>query len=327
MLLRRTVFCTLCLSSLFGLSTRVVRSETSRDRLTAQALSDEAARLMASGNYPAGCRKYEESERLDPSAERLFAVADCHERQGKIATAWVALSEASEMADLRGQSSLADEARAHKKHLEPYLGRLNVSVSEEAAGITGLQIERDGVVLARAAWGLGVPVDPGVHVISATAPGRQKWSAEIGLAPGPGTVSLRVPTLAVDESLFERRDGSPLPTASVSNVPSGLPDAEPSSESTGGGQRTVGIVLGATGIASLAVGAGFALAAASTHDELMAECAADLCPPSAAAARDTWRTQASIADVALGLGVASLAAGVVIYFLTPSSEGTKRAHQ
>ncbi len=327
MLLRRTALCTLSISWLLGLPARVVRSEPSRDRMTAEVLADEAAKLMSRGDYAAGCNKYEDSERLDPSPERLVTLANCRERQGKTASAWLALGEASEMAERRGYSRVAEEARRNKKRLDPHLGRLNIVVADDAAGIAGLEISRDGSVVARAAWGLGIPVDPGSHVISATAPGRQRWSAEVGLAPGPSTVSVRVPALAVDNALFERRDGSPLPTIPA-RAPAPPPENQAASDdSTGRSQRTVGLVLGATGVAGLAVGAVFAVAARSTHDEIQEQCVADLCPPSTLALRDSWRAQANIANVALGLGVASLAGGAIVYFSAPSAARTQRARQ
>src|SRR5664279_1214733 len=68
------------------------------DVATAQALFDEGKRLMNAGNFAEGCPKLVESQRLDPGGGTLFAIAICHEGEGKTATAWadynVALAEA-----------------------------------------------------------------------------------------------------------------------------------------------------------------------------------------------------------------------------------------
>jgi hypothetical protein len=326
-MLRHASLVTLSACLVMSLS-RTARSDTSSDRLGAEALAEEAATLMSAGQYEKGCKKYEEAALLDESPTRLLTLAACHERRGKVASAWATLSEAAEVADARGDARSAASARESQKRLEPHIGRLKVVVPDEAQ-VDDLVISRDGVPLSYSLWGLPVAVDPGPHVIRVTAPGRQSWQVEVGLMPGKGTVVLQVPPLAVDPEsarfdrerfLLERREG-PI----SSSEPSTTRAAETPSfdESAGRAQRTVGIVLAGAGVVSLALGTGFALAAHRSNDDLDKICAGNTCPVEAVDLVDQERAQAARANIALGLGALALAGGAVVYFTAPTSRSPK----
>ena len=53
-----------------------------------------------------------------------------------------------------------------------------VVVGAEIVG-PGLQVTRDGTPLGRAAWGTLIPIDPGVHTVDATLPGKKPWHASV----------------------------------------------------------------------------------------------------------------------------------------------------
>ncbi len=312
---------------------RTAWSDMPSDRLGAEALAEEAAKLMSQGEYEKGCKKYEESALLDESPSRLLKLASCHERRGKVASAWATLGEAAELAEARGELHKAALALENQKRLEPHIGRLKVIVPEEAQ-LDDLVITRDGAPLAYALWGLAVAIDPGPHVIHVTAPGRQSWQAEIGLMPGPSTVLLRVPVLQVDSDratfdrerrLLERREGSqPAPISLGGSAFEAKAPSEPAvDDSIGSTQRTIGLVLAGTGVASLAVGTGFALAARSTHNDLLAMCAGNVCSASAVELLSEERSQVLRSNVALGVGLAALAGGAVVYFSAPTSRSPR----
>ena len=316
-----------------------VRSETPSDppprisqgrRLGAEALADDGAKLMVRGEYEAACRKYEEAAHLERSPARLLTLASCYERCGKVATAWATLGEAAELAEARGEPKKAALARETLKRLAPNVGRLKVMVPDEAQ-VDDLVITRDGAPLAHSLWGVPVPIDPGPHVIRVTALGRQSWQVEVGLLPGPSTMLLRIPVLAVDPEraideerrFLDRRDGTmstrrPL----VAAAPERAIDAS-GDETIGSTQRTLGLVLVGTGVTALALGAAFSLSSRSTRDDLDATCAGNVCPPSSMVLFDEARAEAVRANVSLGIGLVALASGVVVYFSAPSSRAAQ----
>src|SRR5208283_4381170 len=62
-------------------------------------------------------------------------------------------------------------------------------------GTAGLEIRLDGQPVAAGDVGLAIPVDPGVHVVEARAPGKGTWSGTASTADGAKTV-ITVPLLA-----------------------------------------------------------------------------------------------------------------------------------
>ncbi|HMJ52076.1 MAG TPA: hypothetical protein VK540_08365 [Polyangiaceae bacterium] len=320
-----------------GLASPAAHAETPTDRLEAEALAGAAAALVARGEYAHACRKYEASARLDPGARRFMKLADCQERAGMTARAWMSYGDAQDWAQTRGDNVLAGSARDNAKRLDAKLGRIEIVVPP-GNEIEGLQIRRDGALVADAVRGVPVPVDTGLHVISAAAPGRRAWSTTIGLSPGKTTVSVVIPFLDED------RDPalSPDPTPSSSSparpddrdtapwrdraplapalAPSAQPDFDPD---RGGTQRTVGWVLGGTGLASLAVGTIFALQASSTRASLNDSCAQGACGAPVREQLDTMRAQATASNVFFLGGVASLAGGAIVYFTAPAQRAER----
>jgi hypothetical protein len=315
-------------------------AETPTDRADAEALGRAGATLFERGEYTHACVKYEASARLDPNARRFMTLAECQERAGMPARAWMSFGDAQDWAQSRGDKVLAGTTRDNAKRLEARLGRIEIVVPPDNE-IEGLQIRRDGAPVSEAVLGVPVPVDPGVHVISATAPGRRAWSTTIGLSPGKTTVSVIVPFLdeAGDAGLSFEPIRSSLPPARPDDrdaaqarerAPLHLPvapardaDFDPDPGKT---QRIVGWVLGGTGLAGLAAGTIFAFKASSTQSSLN-----DLCPNQArcdASARDhidTMRVQATTANVFFLGGLASLVGGAIVYFTAPSPQHRERS--
>ena len=57
--------------------------------MMAQALFDDARRLVDQGDVEQACPKFEESNRLDPGIGVQFRLADCYEQVGRLARAWI----------------------------------------------------------------------------------------------------------------------------------------------------------------------------------------------------------------------------------------------
>lgn len=186
-----------------GLAVVPARSEICTDPITAESLSQAASELARKGDHRQACAYYQKSVRLDPSTRRYLKVAECQEKAGMTASAWLTFAEARDRAEERGEKDLAVVARHGAARLEGALVRIAI-VAPDSMDIDGLEIRRDGARVPEAALGVAVPIDPGPHVITATAPGRHGWSMQIGLAPGRTTVTVTVPNLE------ERRDERPL---------------------------------------------------------------------------------------------------------------------
>lgn len=236
------------------------------DAAAAEALFEEARRLAEEGRYAEACPKFAESNRLDPGVGVLMYLGACHERMGRVASAWAAFREARHGAELQGRADRVATATERIAALEPRLPRLRIVVGPDAS-IAGLEVKRDDVILGEAMWSTPVPVDPGAHAIAAQAPGYEPWEGAIEAKEGQ-VVSIEIPPL--------RLARSPIAGAAPSAGPTPPADAPPpratSAGDAGSGQRTAAAITWGVGGASLVAGAVFGLVAASQWSSAQDHC-------------------------------------------------------
>jgi hypothetical protein len=142
-----------------------------------ERLFQEGRALMLEGRYAEACPKLEESQRIDPHVGTLLNLAACHERQGKIATAWVEFQQALAAARAEGQAEREELARARIEALDPRVPRLSITVPASSRAAVSL----DGAPIHPGAFGKEMPVDPGGHVVVAVEPGKKTFSVEFEL--------------------------------------------------------------------------------------------------------------------------------------------------
>ncbi|HKO90379.1 MAG TPA: hypothetical protein VJU61_04460, partial [Polyangiaceae bacterium] len=101
------------------------------DPVTAEVLFQEARALLQAGQLDQACPKFIESHRLDPATGTLLAVATCHERQGKLATAWSEFTKAAGRARQESSEDRVSLAVQRADELQPRLSTLSISVPPE----------------------------------------------------------------------------------------------------------------------------------------------------------------------------------------------------
>ena len=284
----------------------------------AQKAFDEGMKLLEAGKTAEACPKLEESQRLDPAMGTQFRLAECWEKLGRTASAWALFRQVVSEAQAAGRDDRAVVSTARATALEARLTRILIIVAPSAR-VPGLIIRRDGAAVDEALFGRAVAVDPGTHLITATAPGKKAWEAQ--QQARSGTVEVTIPAL-------EAGDGAP----AAEGRPSPLVDAIDTPAAPSGPRRSLvpGLVLGGAAVAGL--GAGIALVVAANGKK--ADAAAmrvqipfggcDTTTPACAALEDTARSAGTLSNAALwtllGSGVA--AAGAVTYFLWPAPKAT-----
>lgn len=304
----------------------------------AETLFEEAKKRMESGDYANACPKLAESYRLDPGSGTLTALALCHEQLGKTATAWAEFIEVVTEAQQGGRADREKFARKHVSALEPHLSRLTISVAPETGRLPDVQVRRDRVVVGAAAWGVSSPVDPGEHLIEASAPGHQAWSTRVTIGADGDKQSVAVPLLdeQTADSTADAAGDTPAPPM-VQPAPPPSDAATDSTASTGSGQRTAGWVLGGVGLASIVVGSVFGVETLSKSSDAKSQCPTSTsCPVSAVQENQDAKTDAVISDVTIGVGLAAVGTGIVLLLTAPSAhaaaapapepESTSRLH-
>jgi hypothetical protein len=288
------------------------------DTALAEALFQQGRQLMDQHDYRAALPKLAESYAQDPATGSLLALAICEEQLGLTASAWANYSEVVSRAKREGREDRALAARERMQALEPLLSRLTIVVDTLLAGTSELLVRRDGSPIGPAAWGYAAPIDPGEHVIEASAPGKVPWKTTITVGATADAKTVMVPGLADAEAL----PSTPMVGASGAS-PGDTSSEGPSRRSTT--LRTSGIAVGGAGIAVLGVSAYFGLhATALKHD---ANCDDDnVCDESGVAKTKSAVTSARNATITLITGSVLAAAGITLFLVgnSPRAAGPQR---
>lgn len=304
--------CLLGVAVAAALGAPIASAQPKADPAAAQALFYEARNLMRDQKYAQACPKFEESLRLDYGIGTEFNLADCNERLGRIATAWSGFINVATAAKSQNQPSREKVARERAKALEPRLPRLSIDVP--GAPPQGLEIRRDNVVLGSAAWGTSTPIDPGVHRIVASAPGRQNYQTQVTAIEGK-TARIVIPTLAPTVTPQE-------PVAMVTTTSAETPATtymEPDNKRDGSTQRTIGWVVGAIGVGALGVGAGFGIDSLQKRERSDDHCTGNACDETGVSLRDRAITSGNIATATTIGGAAAVLGGLVLVLTAPKS--------
>jgi hypothetical protein len=317
---------------------RIASAQTNAaDSASAEALYDEALRLMEQKQYADACPKLEESQRLDPGVGTLLYLGHCYEKLGKLASAWATFKDAAYTASSSGQKDREQVAQERADAIKPNLSYITLRVAEP--DMPGLEVLRDGQLVRQAAWGVPVPIDPGEHRIQARRPNAEPWSALVKIAPGPGSIQVDVPRLAEAHvappaapapapavTAAQRVSSAPKPPKQQSaKQPSARQPRAHADSNAGGAQRTwAWVTLGAGG-AGLVVGGVFALLAKKADAEANKNCRPDdptLCNSDGVTLGDTAVARGQAAGVATGLGAALAVTGGVLLWTAPSAQRT-----
>lgn len=304
------------LLALLSLPLTALADATPEDRASADQLYNDASKLMTAGKYAEACPRLGASQRLDPAIGTLLKLGFCFSHTGQTASAWASFNDAEAMARKAGDKGRADEAAKRARELEGNLSRL---VIESAA--PEVEVRRDGAPLDRSVLGAALPVDPGEHAITASAPGKEPWSSSITIAAGPGTTTVRVPALALAPVAATP---APTPTAPVAG-------AEPASKPAVGWstQRKVALGVGGVGVVGVVVGAVFGAMTLSKTSAAKGHCSEaepPQCYPEGLALHGDAKTTANVSNVAMAVGGAALIGGVVLFLTAPAGEA-RRAEQ
>jgi hypothetical protein len=291
------------------LASAPVRAQSASDQATAEALFKQARELMTAGRYSEACPKLAESQRLDPSAGTLLNLATCYEKNGQLASAWVTYKEAATAAQRANEPDRAKLARSKVGELEPKLATLTITLAA-GADLPDLVVKRDGEAVGRPAWGTPIPVDPGTHVVEATAPGRRPWRSQADVS-GPGAkASVEVPALESEAPPAAASATTPKTTTTTATPP-------PPPPSPGSTQRLLGWIAGGVGLASLGTGSVFGLVANSKKNDAASHCSGTQCDSTGISLLNDARTAATFSTITFAAGGALLAGGVVLLLTAP----------
>ena len=277
-------------------------------QVVADTLFTEAKKLLAAGDIDSACPKFAESVRLDPGIGAILHLADCHERQGKLASAFTEFRTAADLARKSADKRLSiAEDRALK--LEPRLTRVTIVVPSNV-DVSGLVVKRNGVAVGKEAWNLPIPVDPGTVTVSAEAPGYESWTQRVDIERGRETVTLHL--------------GPPVAsTAAVAAPLSEPPQASATNRDDRAWQTPVGFGALGVGVVGLGIGTFFGVSALGKAADSEEHCPrSPACDATGVTLRDDAKSLGTVSTVSLVAGTVFVAAGAYLVLSAPKARAT-----
>jgi hypothetical protein len=272
------------------------------DRTVAESLFLEARRLMGEGKIPEACAKFEASHKLDPASGTLLNLAVCHEKEGKIATAWGEFRQSLTLARREQREDREKLSQERIAELEKRLPYLTIQVPA-ASRVPGLVVRVNGTPLGEAVWGTAVPVDPGETTIDAEAPDHKGWSAKVRLEESK-TESVQIPALKA----------IPKPPPAASSAFPAPPPAAPRRDENASLRSTTSYVLLGVGALGVGVGGYFGVRALSKKASSDDNCPQNRCTQAGVDFNNEAKSSARIANLGIGLGLVALGAGAYLLF-------------
>lgn len=324
MTVKRPPLVLLALLGLFaqlGWSEDALGQTSASDRALSEMLFRQGREQMDQGQTEAACAKFDESYRLDPALGTLLNLAVCHEKLGRLASAWAEYNHAAATARRAGDEARLQYAQEASRRLDGKFATLLIRLTAPAGQSGNYEINLDGRVLRAAALDTPIPVDPGRHQLSVTADGFAPHRQTIEVSGEAKQLSVEVPALR------------PLPTPAESGAVSTRGSVAPTAQAPaadnqrGVSRQTWGIIVTSAGLAGLAVAGGFGIRALTKKGERDDLCDGGVCPTQAGIeAHQAANEAATIANIAAATGGALLAAGVVILLWDGGEEsGTQQA--
>jgi len=277
----------------------------------ATALFEEGRALAAAGKHAEACAKFESSFALERAVGTEINLADCRERDGKLADAWRMFDDAARTDTKPGRARFARDRAAA---LVARTAELVIRVFAPATpglelAVNGRRVAVDAEVHDR--------VDPGsVHVV-VSAPQRQPFAADVTASAG-STSRIDVPPLSSTVISAPSAITPPAITTSPSHV---VRPADTREERRTSYMIASGALAGA-GVVALAVSGGLAISARSNYrkafdDHCVAGPTGPACDDAGFKIVHDAGSRADVATATAIAGVALVAAGAVVFVLAP----------
>jgi hypothetical protein len=312
------------------------RAQSDADRETAQVLFKQGNEARAAGDVQAAIAKYKVAYALVQTPVIGVALGKAELDAGLLVEARQTFLSVGRIPVLSNESARAAAARAEVSSLAGQLEPRIATVTLKLHGHPGFArpaVTIDGVAIPDVALEAPRRLNPGDHVAVATVPGAK---AETAFHVGVGEtkdVGVEVPESPASVG--------PAPAGAVAVAPVVAPSPSPapitatsSAAASTGHSRVPAYVAFGVGGAGLVVTAVFGAVALENKSNLNGECSTGhgSCPASAQGNINSFRTNALVSDIGLGVGVVGLALGGVLLLVnrgessaTPPRPGEARA--
>ena len=278
----------LCLLAGLFFSIPVAADTTEADRLFG-----EAKQLLAAGQLERACETFARSQSSERALGTLLNLADCHEKIGRTATALREFRESAAWAERTAEHKRFEVAVRRIAALEDRVARIEFVVSRLASTV---EILCDGVSVQANEWD-GYALDPGPHLVRATAANKRSFSTTISVPQERARLRVEIPFAA--------------------EPPVALVSEKGRASATLRQQRSwtlPGLAIASAGVAvaGLLTGSVYSSSAKSSWDSAQPHCQAGLCDEAGVSDGRRAKTQANIATAMISVGAVAAATAIAL---------------
>jgi hypothetical protein len=287
-------------------------AQSDADRATARELGQDGQAALDAKDYAAAEDHFRRADALFHAPTLLLGYARAEAGLGKLVSASEAYNRIiREGAPVGAPDAFVKAVEAAKAETSAVEARI-ASVTVVVSGPDSPTVTLDDQSLPIAALGVRRPVDPGSHVVKATASGWNPTEASFTVLDG-GTANT---TLTMTQAAAPPPTPAALPGAGGPIPGAGAPEPDRGSTAGHGSWQVpagwVGIVAGGLGLATGAVAGGIAI---GKHSSLATECKTD-CKQ---ADIDSYHAIGAISTAGFVAGGVLAAAGLVLVLTAPPS--------
>lgn len=286
-------------------STTSVRRPSKADELFARGKE-----RLAASDYAAACSLLTDSYQLDPATGSLLALATCHERQGKLATA---LHDYEEVVKRSRAENRPDREQAAQTQIVALHGKVSTLTLQIAHKPPDLSIRVNDAPVAKDELGRPMPMDGGFVVIEVEAKGRATWTKHVTLADSGDSLTLTIPSLGEAPATLPVVSAAAAAPVAASKAPP-PPPARPKKAKFSPGE-IAGIVLMGSSAIGAAVSIAYTAKAVHKNNESEDECENDLCTEKGKQARLDARHAGDVATAAVIATTVVASAGLVTFLV------------
>lgn len=233
---------------------------------SADKLFAEGKALMDQGKFAEACAKYEASYEADAALGSLLNLADCLERDGRLASAYGRWGDAITFAN-RKNDNRASYAKDRREDLKPKLSFVTLQVIGTLPPELVIY-KGEAKFTSAGVSGTALPTDPGTTVIQVVRGTDVLWETKIELQQA----QQQTVTVPVDEIVkqnpgpMKQRDNRIGPTRGAGPTEGEVPQGFWST------QRIAGFIVGSVGVVGAAVGFALGGVALSKSGDLSDQC-------------------------------------------------------
>lgn len=300
------------LLSVLSLAGSVRADETSAaNQDLARSVAITGREAFNAGDYETAATLFRRAYALFPAPTVVLYEARSLEKLGRWIEALEAYQRTTQMPiDAASPAQFAeavDAARAEGQELRAHIPLLTVQVTGASVNDPNLRVEINGRAIGAAQLGHALSLNPGTYRIAGSLSAERRAEASTVLEKGTRA------TIVLDLAPPELQAPGPLDTPAEAHSSSRVP--------------VLAYVAGGIGVAGMAGGVVSGLVSSAQHSRAEDECGSDhQCDTASGTdAVNAFRTWRTVSTVSYGIGVAGLAAGVLLWLTHDGSPAPEQA--